>query len=167
MASIQKPMINAIQSVAFLLDKLEETQINTTVKEAIDHQTNELASNMKLLIEDIKEKLTNHIKTTKDHISKIITMTITPLTQQQPSSTPTPTTTATTTTSTTTTTYASALINPPPHANPKITAKEGIKARQFLNEGTKNSRLTNLNALQTKSELNKIITDLGIHKGKI
>ena len=100
LAGIQKPVINAIQSVVFLLDELEETQVNTTVKEAINHQINKLTSNMKLLIEDVKEKFTDHIKTAEDHISKIIRTTITPLTQ--PSSTPTLAAAAATTTSTTT-----------------------------------------------------------------
>ena len=34
MSGLQKPVINAIRSVAFLLDELEDTQINETVKEA-------------------------------------------------------------------------------------------------------------------------------------
>lgn len=112
-----------------------------------------------------KEKITDHIRTSEDHINKITTMTNTPSTQ--PTLLPNPTTTATTAITTTTTTYASALINPPPHANLKIAEREGIKARQFLIEGTKKSRISNLDMLQTKLELNKIITELGIQKGKI
>jgi hypothetical protein len=31
--------------------------------------------------------------------------------------------------------YANALINPPPHADPRLAARAGIKARQFMFEG--------------------------------
>lgn len=53
-------MINAMQSVAFLLDELEETQINSTVKEAIDTQISELTSDMKILIEDKRKNNRPH-----------------------------------------------------------------------------------------------------------
>ena len=100
MPGIQKPAINTIQSVAFLLNKLEETQINTTVKEAIDNHINKPASDTKLLIEDVKVKLTNHIKTIEDQFSKNLTTTTTPIPQQPLPKPPT---------------YASILINPPAH----------------------------------------------------
>jgi hypothetical protein len=41
-------------------------------------------------------------------------------------------------------TYASALINPPPHANLRIAAKEGIKARQILLDGIKESEINHM-----------------------
>ena len=57
MSSLQKPVINAICSVAFLLDKIKDTQINTAVKKALDGQIMEFTLDIKLLIEDAKEKI--------------------------------------------------------------------------------------------------------------
>ena len=56
LSGLQKPVINAIRSVAFLLGELEETQINETVKEALDSQINEFATDVKLLFEDAKAR---------------------------------------------------------------------------------------------------------------
>ena len=63
MSGLQKPVINTIRSVAFLLDELEDTQINLMVKEVFDSQIMEFTSDMKILIEDAKEKIDTHIKT--------------------------------------------------------------------------------------------------------
>ena len=71
MAGLQKPVINTICSVAFLLDEMEETCINETVKEAFDSQVTEFTSDMKLLVEDAKEKISEHLKTTEDHLAKL------------------------------------------------------------------------------------------------
>ena len=66
MSGLQKPVINAIRLVAFLLDELEDMQINETVKEAFDSQTNEFTTDMKTLIDDVKEKIDVHLKSTED-----------------------------------------------------------------------------------------------------
>ena len=66
MAGLQKPAINAIRSVAFLLDEMEEMCINETVKEAFDSQITEFTSDMKLLVEEEKEKINEHLKATED-----------------------------------------------------------------------------------------------------
>ena len=68
MAGIQKPILNAIRSIVFLLEELEETHINITVKEALDSQITESTSDMKLLIEDAREKINEHIKTSEDQL---------------------------------------------------------------------------------------------------
>ena len=95
--------------------------------------------------------MNEHLKSAEDCISKIPA----PNTNNSPPSHPT------------TTTYATALINPPPHANLKIVAREGIWARQFLIKGIKKSRLSHLDTLQLKMELNKIFTDIGLPSSKI
>ena len=64
-------------------------------------------------------------------------------------------------------TYVSALINPPPHANPKLAAREGIKACQFALTGIKESAISHLNNLQLKDLLRNTITELGMSAGKI
>ena len=51
MARLQKPVVNAICLVAFLLNKIEDNQISTSVKEALDSQIMEFISDIKLLIE--------------------------------------------------------------------------------------------------------------------
>ena len=43
--------------VAFLLDELQETQINIMVKDAFDSQLNEYATDMLSLIKDEKDKI--------------------------------------------------------------------------------------------------------------
>ena len=148
MASVPKPVLNAIRAVAFLLEEMEETRINETVKEAFDSQITEFTSDMKLLIEDAKEKIDTHLKSSEERINQMLSDAA-QTKQAQP------------------TTYATALINPPPHANPKIAAREGIKARQFLLEGIKDTKFSHLDTFQLKSELNKILTEMGSDKGKI
>lgn len=148
MRGIPKPVIDAIRSVAFLLGELEETQINLTVKEALDLQINEFASDIKVLVEDAKEKIDSHIKNSEERLTQ--------LSNSVPSHTKPPTNS-----------YASALINPPPHANPRVAAREGIRARQFAVEGIKNSKFSHLDNSQLKVELNKILIDLGVNAGKI
>ena len=64
-------------------------------------------------------------------------------------------------------TYTLALINPPPHANPKLAAREGIKARQFALSGLNTSSISHLTPSQIKDLLNNITTELGLTAGKI
>jgi hypothetical protein len=59
------------------------------------------------------------------------------------------------------------LINPPAHANPRIAARECIKARQFAIEGLKNSKFSHLDNLQLKTEFNKIFSELGFPTGSL
>ena len=149
MAGLHKPAINAIRSVAFLLDEMEDTQINETVREALDSQMTEFTSDLKLLIEDAKEKINDHIKASEDQTLKTPAPSI-PSHRDQ--STPT---------------YASVLVNPPAHANPKVAAKEGIRARQFMLDGIKSLKLSHFDTSQLKTELNKYLLDLGPQAGRI
>ena len=149
MAGVQKPVLNAIRSIAFLLEELEETQINGTVKEAFDSQITEFTSDMKMLIEDAREKIDEHLKVSEEKIAQAMANAATQANRNQ------------------TNTFASVLVTPPPHANPKIAAKEGIKARQFLLEGIKESKFSRYDIHQLKVELNKILQELGLEKGKI
>jgi hypothetical protein len=55
------------------------------------------------------------------------------------------------------------LITPPPHANPRLAAKEGIRAKQLMiKELGKNSILRELDDENLKENLNKIVNDLGL-----
>jgi hypothetical protein len=151
MSGIQKPVLNAIRSVAFLLEELEETQINLTVKEAFDSQTTEFTSDMKMLIEDAKDKINIHLKETEDRLTQMVNEVTSQAKQARPNS------------------YAAILqvATPPPHANPRIAAKEGIKARQFLIEGINGTKFAHLDVFQLKTELNKLLAETGLTNGKI
>jgi hypothetical protein len=149
MTGVPKLAINAIRAVAFLLEEIEETNINTIVKEAFDSQITEFTSDMKLLIEDAKEKIDGHLKETEGRFAQITENTASQVKQAQPN------------------TYASALNAPPPHANPRIAAKEGIKARQFLLEGLSNTKFSHTDVFQLKTEINNILGSLGLLNGKI
>ena len=70
MGGLQKQLINAIWSVAFLLEEMEVTQINETLREALDSQLTELTSDMKI-IEDMKEKIDEHVKATEEHLTDL------------------------------------------------------------------------------------------------
>ena len=131
MGGLQKQTINAIRSVAFLLEEMEVTQINETLREALDSQLMELTSDMKILIEDAKEKIDEHVKATEERLTDLAATL--PAHSKQPVNS-----------------YASVLVNAPAHANPRVAAREGIKARQFLIEGIRNSKLSHLDTIQLK-----------------
>jgi hypothetical protein len=148
LAGVPKQAVNAIRSVAFLLGELEDTQINTTLREALDSQMTEFTSDFKLLVEDAKEKLDEHVKVTEKRLANLAAPS---LVQSRP----------------VTGTYASALFNPPAHANPKVAAREGIKARQFMVLGLNESKLSHLDTFHLKAEINKFLPELGLPTGKV
>jgi hypothetical protein len=149
MTGVTKPVLNAIRSVAFLLEEIEETHINDILKEVLDSQITEFTSDMKLLIEDAKEKIDGHFKETEGRLTQIAENAAAQVKQAQPS------------------TYASILNTAPPYANPRIAAKEGIKARQFLLEGLLNTKFSHTDVFQLKTEINNILGNLGLTNGKI
>ena len=150
LAGTTKQVVNAIRSVAFMLEEMEDTQIHDSLRTALDAQMTEFTSDMKLLIEDAKEKINENIKTAEERLNKIPAQMLT-----QPNHLATGKS------------YASILVNAPAHANPKIAAKEGIKARQYLIEGIKNSKFSHHDNIQLKKELNDILSELGYTSGKI
>lgn len=147
MAGVQKQTVNTIHLVAFLLEEMEQIQINETIREALDSQMTEFTLDMKTLIEDARERINKHVKTAEEHITKLAAPPVAHLRSSGM-------------------TYASVLVNPPAHANPRVAAREGIKARQFMIEGIKNLKFSHLDTLQLKTELNKILIDIGLSKGK-
>jgi hypothetical protein len=149
MAGVSKPVGNAIRSVAFLLGEMEETQINGILKEAFNTQITELTSDMASLIEDAKERLNEHFLDTEGRLAQLIDKAASQNRQNPPA------------------TYASATVNPPPHANPRVAAKKGIKARQFLVEGIADTKFSHTDMFQLKTEINKFLTELGLQSGKI
>ena len=148
MPGVPKQTINAIRSVAFLLEEMEDTQIHESLRTALDTQMTEFTSDMKVLVEDAKEKINENIKAAEERLNSIQV----PMSTQQryPKGS-----------------YASALVNPPAHANPRVAAREGIKARQFLIEGVNNSKFSHLDNLQLKTEINKTLTGLDPSAGRV
>jgi hypothetical protein len=127
MPGVPKQTINAIHATAFLLVEIEELAINETVRDTFDSQITEFTSDMKLLVDDVNTKIDNHLQGALDQIDKAALKVATKIgAGARPNQN-------------VTTTYASALINPPPNINPKLAAKEGIRARQFLLTGIKES----------------------------
>ena len=61
---LQKQAINAIRAVAFLLEELEESAINETIRDAFDSQITEFTSDMKILLEDVNEKMRSLLSST-------------------------------------------------------------------------------------------------------
>jgi hypothetical protein len=147
LAGVPKQAVNAIRSVAFLLEEMEDSQINNTLKEALDSQMVEFTSDFKLLIEDTKERFDEHVKSAEKRLANLVA---------QPAQ-PRPTTGS----------YASALINPPLHANPRVAAREGIKARQFMLMGLKETKYSHFDMTQLKVEINRLLPELGLPTGKV
>ena len=150
MLGLQKQAINAIRATTFLLEEMEEDTVKEMIKEAFDNKMMELTSDMTLLIEDTKAKINKHIKTT------LVQATPTPM----PASTLENANTLPPTPSERTqrdNTYAAALIKPPPHVDPRLVAREGIKARQFLLKGGRKSQLGLMDPpLNLKSEIKMV-----------
>ena len=59
--------------------------------------------------------------------------------------------------------YAETLVDPPPHANPRLAAKEGIRAQQIMLEGIdRDSKISQMNGPQMKLEINRILEEVGL-----
>ena len=160
MPGIPRRVVNAIRAAAFLLEQTEELAINETVRSAFSSQIDEFESDMKLLIEHVNTKIDDHLKESLDQLAQAAAKVPTATNLGNAAVPGGPETNAARS-------YASALLNPPPHANPKIAAKEGIRARQFLLLGIKESAVSHFDAQKLKAELNKLICDAGLTNGKI
>jgi len=114
---IDRQVANAIHAVTFLAEEMEEVMMNETIRDAVITHINELTLDMKSLVTDAKEKFDSHVQQQLS-AETCSTPTVTP---SQPYYVPQ--------------TFAEALVNPPPHANPTLAARGGIRARQFMLEG--------------------------------
>jgi hypothetical protein len=156
LAGVPKQVVNAIRATAFLLEELEENTINETVKSAFDSQVTEFTSDMKLLIENVNTRIDDHLKNALTQIDQAAAN----IPTQAASS-------SNTNQDTTAITYASALVNPPPNVNPKLAAREGVRARQFLITGVKESTFGQYDTQKLKAEINNAARGLGLTEGKI
>jgi hypothetical protein len=155
MAGMPKLAINAVRATALLLEEMEENATNETVKNAFDSQITEFTSDMKLLVDDIRTKIDTHLQEALEKIQQ--TNIAAQAAQITGNRTPT----------VATATYASTLINPPVYANPRIAAREGVKARQFLLDGAYNSNESRYDPQKLKIDLNKAAKEVGLKEGKI
>jgi hypothetical protein len=146
MGGITKTVAAAVLAVTFLAEELEEISINVFVRDAVNSQLSELTNEVQSLVEDAKTKvgqLIGGIDTTARAAAA---------TRDEPRGR----------------SYAEALVNPPSHANPRLAAREGIRARQFMLEGPqRESRLGQMNSEQLKSEFNKVLGELGQTNNKL
>jgi len=62
MSSVPRLAADAICALAYLVDELEEMMVNEIVRDAVNTQLSELTMDMKLLIEDTKEKIDKHVQ---------------------------------------------------------------------------------------------------------
>ena len=156
MQGVPKQTVNAIRATAFLLEEIEEQAINETIRSAFESQITEFTSDMKMLADDVRTKIDEHQKEA-----------LTQLTQATAKATASILVAPRAAQASQANTYASALINPPPNDNPKLAAREGIRAHQFLITGIKGSAFGQYNMQQLKAELNKMAKSLGMRGGKI
>jgi hypothetical protein len=115
---------------------------------------------MKLLANNVNDRINAHLK---DALKQITKAAAAPVIRQEESiqqTQPAPTASQGHT-------YASALINPPAHANPKLAAREGIKARQFLLQSIKESAYGHHDTQKLKAEINRIAKEMGLTEGKV
>ena len=161
MAGLPKRAANAVRAAALMLEEIEVSAVNDTIREAFNSHLTEYTSDMQLLVDDVNTKIDNHLKEAMEQFTKAtseltLSRPVKPIgddTRTGPNAAGT--------------TYASALINPPPYANPRLAAKESIKARQFLLMGIKESPFGQLDPQKLKAEFNKHLKSLNNDEGKI
>jgi len=145
MAGLTNHAANAVRAAAFMVEEMEENTVNEMVREAMNSQINELAKDMKSLVEDAKDKISIHAK---EILNELTPVSFSPNRSHVPENPPKEKS------------YAQALINPPSHANPKLTAREGIHARQIMLEGIDpTSKIGLMSRTEMKGEFNKILKE--------
>jgi hypothetical protein len=63
MSGISNLIANAVRAAAYMVEEMGEHAVNEIVRDAVLSQTNELAQDLRSLIEDAKEKIGDHIQT--------------------------------------------------------------------------------------------------------
>ena len=164
LANVPKPVINVIRSIAYILEEVEKTAMQEALKDAIDSQMNELHKNFATLVSEATERVDAHLNTKLDEMTTGME-TLNNLIQKA-EETRQPTTRSNTEEDTnsrrTARSHAEVIAASTKGINPRLAAKEGIKARQFMLEGViNNAKLSHLTDNQIKDELNRTITQQG------
>jgi len=157
---VSRPAVNAIRAVAFLLEEVEENALHQTVRESVTVQLNELASDLKDYITDATQRIDSHMESRLEEISEA-TKTLVNKVKTSISDNPPPGNHNTGNVAPPLD-YRRALMNPPPHADPRLAAKEGIRIRQFMVEGvTRDSRIGKMTTAEAKKAANKALENAG------
>ncbi len=164
LANVPKPAVNAIRSVAYILEEVEETAMSEKVKEAVDSQMGELNKDLALLVSDVTERIDTHLSTKIGELTANVERLNNTISKAEETghTTSHPDSRRTTTNERTGRSYANIVATPVAGINPRLAAKEGIKARQFMLEGiVNNAKLSHLTDSQLRDELNRTITQQG------
>ena len=122
-------------------------------------QLNDLAMDLKHYVMDAMQHIDSHIETKLEEISEA-TKTLVNSVKTTISDAPPPSTSNSG--SNASLDYRKALMNPPPHADPQLAAKEGIRLCQFLVEGaTRDSKIGKMSSAKVKKAVNKAIKNAG------
>jgi hypothetical protein len=153
--------INALRSIAFLLNELEENTLHEAVRDSVTVQLNDMGSDLRELVTDATRRIDEHLKNKLSEISDA-TKTLMDSVKESLSDIPPPAGNTSNIGNAPPLNYRQALVNPPPHVNPRLAAKEGIKLRQFLVEGvTRDSRIGKMNTAEAKKTVNEAIGKAG------
>jgi hypothetical protein len=156
---VSKQAINAIRSIAYLLDEMEENALHETVRDTVTVQLNEFVNDMKEFATDTTKRVDKHINNKLSELSEAmkdlmdlvkLAFNDLPLSVRNKNRNKTPST------------YKQALLHPPPLVDPRLAAKEGIRVRQFLLEGiTRDSKFGKMNAAEAKKTVNQALESAG------
>ena len=142
------------------MNELEDEALHQTVKDLVTFQFNKLGSDLRLFVTDATRRINEHIETKMMEIS-VATKTLIDTVKDSIASHPQANTDMLP--PPTQLDYRQALLTkPPPHVDPRLAAKEGIKLHQFLLDGVaKDSKLEKMSAAKTKKAINQAIDEAG------
>jgi hypothetical protein len=156
---LPKPATNALRAIALLMNELEETALHQTVRDSVTTQINEMGTDLKDFVTDATRRIDEHIES---KMAEISTATKTLVDSVKETFTALPSAGTNATQVAPQLDYRQALAKPPPHVDPRLAAKEGIKLRQFFLEGaTRETRIGKMSAAETKKAVNQAIEKAG------
>ncbi len=166
MPGITVPIGKAVRAAAILIEEFEEYAVAEIIRETVNNQLSSLTEDFQLLATNVKEQIDERLEERLTDLDRYTTRMDRVVTKMENSNVTPP---HNTTTSTHPArlhghkTYAETLISPPRHVDPRLAAKEGIRARQFMLEGTpKDSKYEAMNNSQLKTDLGGILRELGL-----
>ncbi len=166
MPGITVPIGKAVRAAALLVEEFEEYAIAETIRETVNTQLSSLTEDFQLMATNIKEQIDERIGERLTDLDKYTTRMDKVIKKMETNNVPPP---QNTTHSAHPDrphghrSYAETLISPPRHVDPRLAAKEGIRARQFMLEGvTKDSKHGEMNNAQLKTDFSGILRELGL-----
>ena len=145
---VTKQAERAIRSLATMMECMADDGIKESIRELILGELNSMVEDINGTLEgvkkDMREEVSKHVETLK-----------------QAATTQKPTQQDATETDFSDSPYKDALAKPPPSADPRIAAKEGIRARQFLIDLRQDSPLRQMTIQQIHNVFNKVAAEAG------